>query len=271
MKTLSIEDWGSFHIGGRFARVEGLGMREVRYSASWCETYNADATYAIVRDGRAVYSVDPVERDRSGWAMYPNCAEGEPVFMSAERAFESFRFGEKGGYHAAPKQRHAFRGTQFPVKAFDAFVKQVVPRWTTTAAAAKAAMQALLEKPGGAVVVAFSTAATQALQLAEKHHHLFDALVLIEPNDVGTEQSASGLVNIPMLAVFGDFIDQHPMWLGIVARLEKWLEPCLGDQGKASILPLPSIGQLGNSRLLIMDRNNLKIATHIRAWLDKVV
>lgn len=314
MKPVQLARWGSFHIGGRSVRADGLGTRPIRYSREWTESLSLDGTYAIeqmyvqffepaqptgrpivfwpggglcatvfettpddrpgwldffLRAGHPVYGADPVERGRSGWAMYPRFVPDEPIFMTAERAFESFRFGQAGGYHADPGRRRPIDGTQFPVSAFDRFVKQFVPRWASTGEAAKQAMRLLLERLGPAIVVAFSSGATQALQIAEQHPDLFAGLVLVEPAGVGNEADARALSGLPILALYGDFLDRHPLWPGIRQRVGDYLAPCLGEAGKARIIDLPSIGIQGNSHFLMLDRNNLDIAAIVRDWLAR--
>ncbi|ALM86088.1 hypothetical protein [Bordetella sp. N] len=315
MGALSLERFGSFHIGGRVAQVDDLPPRQVRYSKDWIETFDPNGGFAVeqmyvqffvpsdahavplvfwpgggmtgvnfettpdgrpgwvdffLRQGRTVYNTDPVERGRSGWAMFPEIFEDAPIFMTRQRAFESFRFGEPDGYHEDPAQRRALPGTQFPLEAFDRFVQQIVPRWTHTGAAAQKAYQQLLEQTGPAVVFAFSSGGTQALQLAERHPELFAGLVLLEPAGTGLADKGDSLRDIPLLALYGDFLDRHPLWPGIRQRLQAYLEPGL-TTGKASIVDLPTQGIRGNSHFLMMDRNNLELAALVETWLARNV
>ena len=39
--------------------------------------------------------------------------------------------------------------------------------------------------------------------------------------------------------------------------------------GKVEILDLPNAGMRGNSHMLMMDRNNLQVASLIQQWLEK--
>jgi len=310
--ALRLEAFGSFHIGGRDVRLQGLPGREARYSAGWTETYDPNGVFAVeqmyvqyflpaprsgpplvfwpgggltganfettpdgrtgwleyfMRRGRPVYGTDPVERGRSGWAMSPEIFPDAPIFMTKERAFASFRFGDAGGYDDDPARRRPYAGTQFPVQAFDAFVRQIVPRWAGNGEAARRAYRALLEKTGPAVVVAFSSGATQALQLAERHPGLFAGLVLLEPAGTGDGPDAQPLRDIPLLALYGDFLDRHPLWPGIRRRVGEYLRPCLGEGGRAAIVDLPQEGVRGNSHFLMMDRNSLELAARVEAWL----
>ena len=75
---------------------------------------------------------DAVERGRSGWAMYPEIFQGEPIFLTKADPWERFRIGAGPG---SWRTRTALPGTQFPTEAYDDFMRQVVPRWITTDAA----------------------------------------------------------------------------------------------------------------------------------------
>lgn len=222
----------------------------------------------FMRRGRPVYNTDPVERGRSGWAMYPQIFPDAPIFMTKERAFAAFRFGDAEGYDDNPACRRPYPGTLFPVQAFDHFVKQIVPRWAGDGAAARRAYQALLEITGPAIVVAFSSGAAQALQLAERRPELFAGLVLIEPAGPGDGIEAMPLQTVPLLVLYGDFLDRHPLWPGIRQRVETYLGPCLGAQGRGAIVDLPKEGARGNSHFLMMDLNSLELATQVETWLS---
>ena len=43
----------------------------------------------FIKKGWAVYNSDAVERGRSGWAMYPDVFQGEPVFLTKADPFSS--------------------------------------------------------------------------------------------------------------------------------------------------------------------------------------
>ena len=107
----------------------------------------------FLRRGWSTYVSDAVERGRSGWAMYPEIFQGEPIFLTKADPWERFRIGAGPGSY---RTRTALPGTQFPIEAYDDFMRQVVPRWTTTDAAQLAAYRALLRRAGPAVVLAHS-------------------------------------------------------------------------------------------------------------------
>src|SRR5213592_627595 len=87
----------------------------------------------FVKQGWDVYNSDAVERGRAGWAMTPDIFKGEPVFLAKANPFERFRIGQSlGSWSPDPAQRKLMPNLQFPVEAYDNFVKQSVPRWKTT-------------------------------------------------------------------------------------------------------------------------------------------
>ena len=74
---------------------------------------------------------------------------------------------------------------------------------------------------------------------------------------------------VPVLAVWGDFKD---------AFIDRGLTQCgslvsraTAAGGKAKLLHLPEEGIAGNSHMLMMDRNNLKVADRIIGWLRESV
>ncbi|HAF2412813.1 TPA: esterase [Salmonella enterica] len=220
----------------------------------------------FAQQGFPVYNTDPVERGRSGWSMFPEIYPQEPVFMTLQRAWESFRFALPGSYHSDPALRRALPGTRFPVQAFESFAQQIVPRWTCNQEASTQAYSQLLERTGQACVIAFSSGASQALALAQAHPELFAALVLIEPAGLPTIAAPHRLAGLPILALYGDFLDLHPEWPGIRSRIGDYLSGSAGAN-LGRVLDLPTLGLRGNSHFLMMDDNHLQIAKIIYDWL----
>ena len=85
----------------------------------------------FIRKGWDVYISDAVERGRSGFAS-PDVWKGEPIFLTKANPFERFRIGQgPGSWNADPAKLKVIPGSQFPVEAYDNFMKQIVPRWLT--------------------------------------------------------------------------------------------------------------------------------------------
>ena len=86
----------------------------------------------FIRKGWDVYNSDAVERGRSGFASH-DVWKSEPNFLTKANPFERFRIGAgPGSWNADPAKMKVLPGNQFPVEAYDNFVKQIVPRWTDT-------------------------------------------------------------------------------------------------------------------------------------------
>ena len=86
----------------------------------------------FVRKGWDVYISDAVERGRAGFAS-PDVWAGEPIFLNYADPFERFRIGDgEGSWSTDPAKRRVLPGNQFPVEAYDNYMKQTVPRWLST-------------------------------------------------------------------------------------------------------------------------------------------
>ena len=220
----------------------------------------------FLRRGWSTYVSDAVERGRAGWAMYPEVFQGEPVFLTKADPWERFRIGAGPGSY---RTRTALPGTQFPVEAYDDFMRQVVPRWTTTDAAQFAAYRALLRRVGPAVVLAHSQGGMFASRAAQAEPAQVRALVLVEPAGFGeaTPEALAALRDIPVLALYGDFIDQDARWPAIRQRGLDFYAKLRAAGGSVDVVSLPERGILGNSHMMMMDRNNRAVAQVVQDWL----
>lgn len=222
--------------------------------------------YFFLRRGWATYVSDAVERGRAGWAMVPDIFQGEPIFLTKSDPWERFRIGAGPGSY---RTRTALPGSQFPVEAYDAFMRQVVPRWTTTDAAQLAAYRELLRKVGPAVVLAHSQGGLFAFRAAQAEPAQVRALVLVEPSGFGetTPEALAALRGIPVLAVYGDHIDQDARWPAIRQRGLDFYAKLRDAGGSVQVVSLPERGIRGNSHMMMMDRNNQAVAQVVQDWL----
>src|SRR5262245_44919382 len=110
----------------------------------------------FLRAGHDVYVSDAVERGRASWARYPEVFTGAPPSRTKKQAWEDFRIGAAGSYRPDPAERVALRGQQFPVAAFDQFMKQATPRWSTNDAQTQAAYDRLVQAVGPCVIIVHS-------------------------------------------------------------------------------------------------------------------
>ena len=223
----------------------------------------------FLRRGWTVYNSDAVERGRAGWAMYPDILKGEPVFLTKENPWERFRIGATGSYSKDPAKRKSYPGTQFPTEAYDQFMKQAVPRWTTTDDATIAAYTALVDKVCPCVVLVHSQAGLFGYRVAQARPHKVKALVAVEPANAGDLNQAAVLRNTPILTIYGDNVDKDSRWPKIRMFGVNFADAVNRVGGKAEVVDLPKIGIHGNSHMMMMDKNNADIAALIQSWLEK--
>jgi pimeloyl-ACP methyl ester carboxylesterase len=221
----------------------------------------------FVRKGWDVYVSDAVERGRSRFAS-SDVWSGEPTFLNYQDPYERFRIGQgEGSWHADEAKRRPIPGTQFPVEAYGAFMKQSVPRWLSTDDAIIAAYVELVDKVCPCVVLMHSQGGAFGFKVAEKRPDKFKAIVAVESATAGIIANAPKLKDVPVLMVFGDHVDAHPRW----ATFKK-IDLAYGDAikaagGKVDVVMLPEVGITGNSHMLMMDKNNGAIADVIDKWL----
>ena len=223
----------------------------------------------FLRRGWDVYNSDAVERGRAGWAMYPDILQGEPVFLTKENPWERFRIGGPGSYSEDRAKRSTLAGNQFPVEGYDNFIKQVVPRWTTTDPAIIAAYTELVDKVCPCVVLVHSQAGQFGLRVAQARPDKVKALVLVEPAGLGDPKQADRLKGVPILAVYGDYIEQDARWPKIRQNGLDFYDLVRKAGGSVDVVDLPAIGMRGNSHMIMMDKNSDQVARLIGDWLVK--
>src|SRR5438445_4879369 len=160
-----------------------------------------------------VISSGAVQRVRSGRAMTPDIFKGEPVFLAKANPVERFRIGQSlGSWSPDPAQRKLMPNVQFPVEAYDNFVKQSVPRWTTTDDAIIRAYTARVDKVCPCVILFHSQAGEFGFKVAQARPDKVKALVAVEPAGVGDAKQTAVLKNIPTLVVYGENIALDSRW-----------------------------------------------------------
>jgi len=218
----------------------------------------------FIRKGWDVYISDAVERGRSGWT---NTFKGEPVFLPQGDPWERFRIGPPGSWNADKAKRTTYPGAQFPVEAYEQFMKQGVPRWTTTDDAIVAAYIALVDKICPCVVMVHSQSGAFGFKVAEARPDKVKALVAVEPTLGGDASKVALLKNTPIFMMFGDNAKDHPRWSKIRQADLDYVGVLRAAGGNVDVVDLPDIGIKGNSHMLMMDKNNAETAELIQKWL----
>jgi pimeloyl-ACP methyl ester carboxylesterase len=224
----------------------------------------------FVRRGYSSYVVDHAGRARSGFdptQINQAKAESNPALIPSlakttrEAAWVGFRIGPSFGV--------PYPGEQFPIEAFDQHAAEYVPNAEVTLVGGGAnttnALVALLDKIGPAIVIAHSQGSSYGLGAAVARPQLVKALVLLEGSCAATpSEIASAYVHVPFMAVIGD---NRPPDRNV--QCQTTVEAINQAGGVAKFLLLPDAGIMGNSHMMMMDKNNLDVADAIIEWVDQ--
>lgn len=104
------------------------------------------------------------------------------------------------------------------------------------------------------------------------------ALIAVEPGGIlepGTEAYQKFLAaKIPMVIIFGDYIDNGPddiqstaFWKSVRGKALEFAKHYTADGGTAEVWDLPKMGIIGNSHFMFQEMNNKEIADLIENWL----
>jgi pimeloyl-ACP methyl ester carboxylesterase len=221
----------------------------------------------FIRKGWDVYVSDAVERGRSGFAS-TDVWSSEPIFLNYADPFERFRIGDgEGSWSADPAKRRVLPGNQFPVEAYDNYMRQTVPRWLSTDQAAIDAYIALVDKVCPCVLLLHSQGGSFGLKVAEQRPEKVKAVIAVEAASAGTIGNAAALRNTPILMLFGDYVEAHPRWAAYKKIDLEYAAAVRAAGGSVDVIDLPAIGIKGNSHMMMQDRNNAEIAEVIQRWL----
>ena len=221
----------------------------------------------FIRYGWDTYLSDAVERGRSGFAS-PDVWSGEPIFLNyrTPTSASASATGE-GSWNADPAKRKVLPGSQFPVDAYDNYMKQTcragsrpttpcspaTSRWSTGCAraccwcTARAASSASRPPKRGPTRSRRSSRSNRRARASSPRRRK--------------------LKDTPVLMVFGDYVDQHPRWAAYKKIDTEYANAVKAAGGTVDWINLPDIGIKGNSHMLMQDKNNAEIAEVIQKWL----
>ncbi len=187
-----------------------------------------------------------------------------PVTLTLENPWERFRIGP-----GTPQEGRVFAGQQFPadIASWRNFIRGCVPRFTTTDDLTLEAYGALLDRVGPSVVVAHSQGGFFGWRAAQEWPEHVRALVLVEPASTGVMEKVAALAGIPVLMIYGDFIEGDARWPAIRARGLAFAEVVRAAGGHVDVVDLPAHGIRGNSHMIMMDRNSDQVAGLVQDWL----
>jgi hypothetical protein len=222
----------------------------------------------FIRKGWDTYVSDAVERGRAGFASADVWENDSPIFLNYQDPYERFRIGQgAGSWNADPAKRKPMPGTQFPVEAYDNYMKQSVPRWLSTDKAVVAGYLALVDKICPCVLIAHSQGGHFAFRVAEQRPDKIKALIAVESASAGKLADAPKLKDVPVMLLFGDYVDQHPRWAAYKKLDTEYGNAVKAAGGSVDLVNLPDLGITGNSHMLMQEKNNAAIADVIQKWL----
>jgi pimeloyl-ACP methyl ester carboxylesterase len=221
----------------------------------------------FIRKGWDTYVSDAVERGRSGFASPDVWQNDAPIFLNYQDPYERFRIGQgAGSWNADPSKRKPMPGTQFPLEAYESYMKQSVPRWLSTDKPVLDAYLALVDKICPCVLIAHSQGGMFGFKAAEQRPDKIKAIVAVESASAGVVANAPKLKDIPVLMLFGDYVDQHPRWAAYKKIDTEYANAIKAAGGNVEIVSLPDLGIKGNSHMLMQEKNNAEIAEVIQKW-----
>jgi pimeloyl-ACP methyl ester carboxylesterase len=222
----------------------------------------------FIRKGWDTYVSDAVERGRSGFAS-PDVWPDQPIFLNYQDPYERFRIGDgEGSWNADPAKQKVLPGSQFPVDAYENYMKQTVPRWLSTDAAILRGYLALIDKVCPCVLLLHSQGGSFGFLAAEQRPDKIKAIVAVESATAGKIANAPKLKDIPVLMMFGDYVDQHPRWAAFKKIDTEYGNAIKAAGGTVDWINLPDIGIKGNGHMMMQDKNNAQIAEVIQRWLS---
>ena len=231
----------------------------------------------FARRGFAPYVVDDPNRGRSccdptqihlvrlGLAA-PSTLPSTNIY-SKETAWSTFRFG--------PGYPDTYGGSKFPFEAID----QYAPQWVFTYRDPEeldkitAGIVALLDSIGPAILLTHSQSGNLGLRAAFERPHLVKAYIAVEPAAfvIPEGHTVAEIQDVPVFTVFGDNIETTSFWVDVLASTRGVVDQLNEAGGDGSVLVLPDIGITGNTHMMMMDRNNQRIARLIIQWIQEHV
>lgn len=241
---------------------------------------------------RRNFSVYLVDQPRRGRASRSTKAANVPAAPDEQLWFGIFRMGVWPDFYP---------GVQFPrdEASLDQFFRQMVPNLGPIDLEVNAtAVSALVDRIGPAILVTHSHSGGMGWRTAIKNQKV-RAIVSFEPGSNfpfpegevpeplkytgGQIQGVTvpsgefkGLTQIPILIYYGDFIPDEPstnpgqdQWRANLAFARKWRDTVNRHGGDVTLVHLPEIGLRGNTHFPMSDLNNVEVADHMAAFLEK--
>jgi pimeloyl-ACP methyl ester carboxylesterase len=119
------------------------------------------------------------------------------------------------------------------------------------------------------VILFHSQGGQFGFKVAQARPDKVKALIAVEPAAFGDPAKAGALKDIPVLFVYGDYIERDSRWPKMHQIGLDFAAKITAAGGKVDVIELPKAGIKGNSHMLMMDKNNLELAALIQKWLGE--
>ena len=234
--------------------------------------------YEFLSRGHKVYLVERSHTARTGFDVdlfndvLDGLAEVEEmprlIVWRDDTVWTRWGLGAEGGV--------PFSDGQFPVE----FVDQLTAAFTAVpvksgdladqAIGNPEGLSLLLEKSGPAILLTHSASGQDGFSVARERPDLVKGIVTIEPVGCPTKMPPE-LSGIPVLSVFGDHLEVRPQIVGRRDECRLLARSITESGGYGKHIDLPEIGIVGNSHIMMSDRNSASLADMIADWIDEVI
>lgn len=222
------------------------------------------ATYAIDDPNRGRACCEPTELHMVRLGLMPPGQLPNMNIYTYQQSYATFRFG--------PAYPQAYPGMLFPLEALE----QYAPQWVLTYRDAEEnakitnAIIATMESTGPGILMLHSQSGPLGLAAVLQRPDLFKAVVAAEPAGFNVSVAdAPKLKNIPTLVLFGDNLDTA--WGNNLMQAQTSATNVNGAGGNMRAVHLPAVGIKGNSHMMMMDKNNERLADMIEDWIKRNV
>jgi pimeloyl-ACP methyl ester carboxylesterase len=219
----------------------------------------------LLRDGYEVHVVDNVERGRAGYFVDGDPWDEEPILRSDQEAWWIYRFGQAKDFN----RKVPFPGRQFPIECLDGLARMTVPRRSRVTGLQREALRELVMRLGRCVLIGHSQGGGFVLDAATRCPRNVACCIVLEPHGDLAGLDLSGVGDMRLLALTGDFVERSDVWLDLTDQLKKLCVRWNGAGELAQHLVLPEVGIKGNSHMIMMDRNSDNVAAYVAGWLEK--
>lgn len=242
----------------------------------------------FLRKGHSVYLIDEPHRGEAGATSTPGIISDKTL---DQRWYTQFRIGRWENGRSVTNN-----GSKFPNddRSVDQFFRQMTPdtgmksdmgadfQHATVAKAVAASIDAAYDQTKKDVILfAHSQGGRAAWKVPAYTDHIA-AIVAVEPGGgpvVGSDDYNTIVEKkIPVLFLFGDYIDNGDPKLQATAAWQKLRQSCY-DFAKAytaagftaEVIDLPKVGFTGNDHFIFEDTNSSEIADFVENWLNQHV